>query len=91
MNRRKQLIVGGIVESAKSQQNGALETDYADEMVLLARAPAQTETLLHSLKRAAAGIGLYIRSSLKLVDKFTYIGSSDSSTETDINTRLVKA
>ena len=30
-------------------------------------------------------------SSLKLVDKFTYQGSSVSSTETDINTRLEKA
>ena len=30
-------------------------------------------------------------SSLKLVDKFTYLGSSVSSTETDINTRLTKA
>ena len=30
-------------------------------------------------------------SSLKLVDKFTYQGSSVSSTETDINTRLAKA
>ena len=29
-------------------------------------------------------------SSLKLVDKFTYQGSSVSSTETDINTRLAK-
>ena len=30
-------------------------------------------------------------SSLKLVDKFTYLGGSVSSTETDINTRLAKA
>ena len=30
-------------------------------------------------------------SSLKLIDKFTYQGSSVSSTETDINTRLAKA
>ena len=30
-------------------------------------------------------------SSLKLVDKFTYLGSSVSSTEKDINTRLTKA
>ncbi len=30
-------------------------------------------------------------SSLKLVDKFTYLGSSVSSTETYINTRLAKA
>ena len=29
-------------------------------------------------------------SSLKLVDNFTYLGSSVSSTDTDINTRLVK-
>ena len=30
-------------------------------------------------------------SALKLVDKFTYLGSSVSSTETDIDTRLAKA
>ena len=30
-------------------------------------------------------------STLKLVDKFIYLGSSVSSTETDINTRLAKA
>ena len=83
----------------------------ADDIALLANAPVQAETLLHSLERAAAGIGLHINahktdymcfnqtgdvctlngSSLKLVDKFTYLGSSVSSTETDINTRLAKA
>ena len=31
------------------------------------------------------------RTSLKLVDKFTYLGSSVSSTEKDINTQLMKA
>ena len=30
-------------------------------------------------------------SSLKLVDKFTYLGSSVSSTEKDVNTQLTKA
>ena len=30
-------------------------------------------------------------SSLKLVDKFTYLGSSVSSTESDIDSRLAKA
>ena len=30
-------------------------------------------------------------SSLKLVDKFSYLESSDSSTKTDINTQLAKA
>ena len=29
--------------------------------------------------------------SLKLIDKFTYLGSSVSSTDTDINTQLIKA
>ena len=71
----------------------------------------QAENLLHSLERAAAGIGLHVTadkteymyfnptddistlksSSLKLFDKFTYLGSRVSSTETDINTRLAKA
>ena len=86
------------------------DADYADEIALLANAPAQAETLLHSMERAAAGIGLHVNahqteymrfnqtgnisilngSSLKLVNKFTYLGSSVSSTETDINTLLAK-
>ena len=37
------------------------------------------------------GISTLGGSSLKLVDKFTYIGSSVSSTEKDIDTRLAKA
>ena len=86
------------------------DTDYANDIELLANAPAQAKTLLHSLERAAAGIGLHVNahkteymyfnqrgdistlngSSLKLVDKFTYLGSSVSSTETDINMQLTK-
>ena len=77
----------------------------------LANTPNQAETLLHSLERAAAGIGLHVNAhkteymsynqtgdistldgtSQKLVDKFTYLGSSVSSTEKDIVTRLTKA
>ena len=34
--------------------------DYADDIALLANAPTQAETLLHSLERAAAGIGLHV-------------------------------
>ena len=65
---------------------------------------SKAETLLHSLKRAATGIGLHVNadkteymcfnhtnnistlngSSLKLADKFSDLGSSVSSTETDI-------
>ena len=77
----------------------------------MANTPDQADTLLHSLERAAADIGLYVNAhkteymcynqtgnittldgaSLKLVDKFTYLGSSVSSTEKDIDTRLTKA
>ena len=78
-----------------------MDADYADDC-----ASAQAEALLHSLERAATGLGLHVNedkteymcfnqrgfistlngSSLKLVDKFTYLGSSISSTENDINT-----
>ena len=36
------------------------DTDYADDISLLANAPPQAETLLHSLERAAVGIDLYV-------------------------------
>ena len=78
--------------------------------MLLANTPNQAKTLLHSLERAAAGIGLHVNAhkteymyynqtgdittldgaSLKLVDKFTYLGNSVSSTEKDIDTWLMK-
>ena len=87
------------------------DTNYADDIAILANTPNQAETLLHSLKQAATGIGLHVnahkteymcfnqtgdistrdRSSLKLVDTFFYQGSSVSSTEKDIDTRLTKA
>ena len=87
------------------------DVNYADDITLQANAPAQAESLLHSLERATEGIGLHVNvhkteymcfnkrgdistlkgSSMKLVDKFTYLGGSVSSTETDINMRLAKA
>ena len=83
------------------------DADYADDITLLANAPAQAKTLLHSREWAATGIGLHVNAhkteymrfnqtgdistALKLVDKFTYQGSSVSSTATDIDTRLAKA
>ena len=87
------------------------DTDYADDIAILANTPNQAETLLYSLERAAAGIGIHVnahkteymcynqtgdistldRTPLKLVDKFTYQGSSVSSTEKDIDARLTKA
>ena len=87
------------------------DADYADDITLLANTLAQTEFLLHSLERAAGGIGIHVNADkteytclnqrgdistlkggpLKLVDKFTWLGSSVSSTENDINTWLAKA
>ena len=87
------------------------DADYADDIALLANAPTQAETLLHSLEWDATGIGLHVNahkmeymcfnltgdiftlngSSLKLVDKFTYLGSSISTTRTDIDLWLTKA
>ena len=86
------------------------DVGYANDIALLANAPAQAETLLHSLEHATTGIGFHVNahkmeymcfnqtgdistqngSFLKLIDKFTYLGSSVSSTETDIDTRLAK-
>ena len=83
------------------------DADYIDDIALLGNTPAQAESLLHSLERTAAGIDRHVNahkmeymcfnqrddmsilrgSSLKLV----HLGSSASSTETDINTQLAKA
>ena len=69
------------------------DADYADDIAILTNTPNQAETLLHSLERAAAGIGFHVNAhkteymcynqtgdiskldgtSLKLVDKFTYL------------------
>ena len=82
-----------------------MDTDYPDDIVLLANTPTQAESLLHSLEKTAGDIGLHANTektehmcfnqkgdistlnggSLKLMDKFTYLGSSVLSTETDIN------
>ena len=87
------------------------DANYADDIAILTNTPAQAETLLHNLERAAAGIGLYVNahkteymcfiqtgdistlggSSLKQVDKFTYLGISISSTEKVIDAWLEKA
>ena len=41
------------------------DADYADDIALLANAPAQAKTLLHSLERAATGIGLHVNAHKK--------------------------
>ena len=47
-------------EAEGTPQKTITDADYADDRALLANTPNQAETLLHSLKRAAAGIGLYV-------------------------------
>ena len=103
-----------VLAARHDDDDSFTDADYADDIAFLAfltNTPAQAETLLHRLERAATGIGLHVNahkteymcfnqtceistlnsSSLKLVDKFTYLGNSASSTETDINMRLGKA
>ena len=41
-------------------QHSITDADFADDIVILANTPNQAETLLHSLERAAAGIGLHV-------------------------------
>ena len=87
----------------RSRRYPAKTITDADYAAILANTPDQAETLLHSLERAVAGIGLYVNAHkteymcynqtgdistlegtpLKLVDKFTYLGSSVESTEKD--------
>ena len=99
-----------MIEKNSGELHAFTDADYADDIVLLANAPAQAETLLHSLERAASGIGHHANahktecmcinqrgdistlkgSSLILVGKFSYLGSSVSLTETHINTWRAK-
>ena len=96
-----------ILEEARRRRYPArtiINVDFADDIALLANSPAQARSLLHSLKRAAGGIGLHINA-----DKTEYIcfnqrgdistlnggslklASSVSTTENNINTWLTKA
>ena len=73
------------------------DADYANDITIRANAPSQGRTMLHSLERATASIGLHVNvhkteymcfnqtgdiftlnETLKLIDKFTYLGSSIS-------------
>ena len=101
----------GLELTKKSRRYPAKTITDADDIAILANTPDEAETLLHSLERAAAGIGLCVNAHkteyvcynqtgdistlegtpLKLVDRFTYLGSSVESTEKDIETRLTKA
>ena len=72
--------------------------------MLLVNAPAQVESLLHSLEQAASGISLHVNAhkmeymcfnqkgdNSTQNGGFLKLGRSVSSTENDINVQLVKA
>ena len=50
-------------EAKGTPQKTITDADYADDLALLANTPNQAETLLHSLERAAAGIGLHVNAN----------------------------
>ena len=62
------------------------DADYADDIAILANTPDQAETLLHSLERAAAGIGLYVNAHK--TEYMCYNQTWDISTQ-DISNQLV--
>ena len=41
------------------------DADYADDIAIMANAPGQAETLLHSLQRAPSGIGLHVNAHIR--------------------------
>ena len=47
-------------EADGTPQKTITDADYADDIALLGNTPNQAETLLHSLERAAVGIGLHV-------------------------------
>ena len=47
-------------KSGRHHARTITDADYADDIAILANTPNQAEKLLHSLERAAAGIGLHV-------------------------------
>ena len=54
------LRISVYFRSRKYPATTITDADYADDIAILANTPDQAETLLHSLERAAASIGLYV-------------------------------
>ena len=54
---------GFTLKKARNRQyltETIMDTDYADDIALLANSPTQAKSLLQSLKQARGGIGLYV-------------------------------
>ena len=61
------------------------DVDYADDIALLANTPARAETQLHSIERAAAGIGLHFNA-----DKTTYVCFNKRGSASSLNNSSLK-
>ena len=106
-------ITLGFKKKARSWRYPAetiTNTDYAENIALLANTPNQAKSRQHNLEQATSGIGLHVNADktgymyfkqegtistlnsgpLKLGDKFTYLSSRVSSTESVVSMRLVK-
>ena len=64
------------------------DADYTDDIALLANAPARNETLLHSLERATAGIGLHINAHKIYYMCFNQTGDISTLNETSRQVHL---
>ena len=58
------------------------DSNDADDIALLANTPAPAETMLHSLKRAAAGIGLHINAHKT---EYMWFNKSDDISSLDVS------
>ena len=63
------------------------DADYADNIAILANTPNQAETLLHSLERDAAGIGIHAKAHKTEYMCFNQTG--DISTQDGTSLKLV--
>ena len=61
------------------------DADYSDDIAILVNAPAQAETLPHSLERAAAGIGLHVNAH-----KTEYMCSNQTGNISTLSCRSLK-
>ena len=62
-----------------------MDAEYADGIAFLENTPAQAESLLHSLERAATGIGLNFNA-----DKTEFMGPNKRGDISTLNSRSLK-
>ena len=79
---------GFMLAKARSRRYPAqtiMNTDYADDIALLTNTPATAQSLLHSLERAAGGIGFHVNA-----DKTEYMCLSQRDDISTLNSGSLK-